>query len=99
MFKFNWQIPYWSESSSFIFNETLDKWIPEGWEDSALSEMIEIQNGFAFKSKDFKEEGIPVLKIKNVKFTKFDMIHPMFSAVGPSSSPPSPRSRQREPCG
>jgi type I restriction enzyme, S subunit len=53
--------------SSFEYNETLDKWIPEGWEDNTLGEMIQIQNGFAFKSKDFRSDGVPVLKIKNVK--------------------------------
>lgn len=29
--------------------------------------MIELSNGFAFKSKDFIKSGIPVIKIKNVK--------------------------------
>ena len=32
-----------------------------------LDEVVTLQNGYAFKSKDFLESGIPVIKIKNVK--------------------------------
>lgn len=38
------------------------EWIPHN-----LGELIEVQNGYAFKSKDFDDfNGIPVIKIKNV---------------------------------
>lgn len=37
------------------------------WRDIQLRDIVEIKNGFAFKSKDFVEDGIPVIKIKNVK--------------------------------
>ena len=33
----------------------------------ALSDIFDLQQGFAFKSKDFLPEGVPILKIKNVK--------------------------------
>ena len=36
----------------------------------ALKDVCEIVNGYAFKSKDFTDTGIPVLKIKNVKPNK-----------------------------
>ena len=39
----------------------------EEWEEYKLGELIELNNGFAFKSKDFVTSGIPVIKIKNVK--------------------------------
>ena len=32
-----------------------------------IGELFELVNGFAFKSKDFIDDGIPVIKIKNVK--------------------------------
>ena len=32
-----------------------------------LGEYIDILSGFAFKSKDFTDTGIPVIKIKNVQ--------------------------------
>lgn len=39
----------------------------EDWKEYTLGELIELINGFAFKSKDFVTSGIPVIKIKNVK--------------------------------
>lgn len=42
--------------------------IPRGWSVSKFGELADIQNGYAFKSKDWSEEGtIPVIKIGNVK--------------------------------
>jgi type I restriction enzyme S subunit len=41
--------------------------IPEGWEVKQLNEFVNFQNGYAFKSKDWEEEGIPVVKIGSVK--------------------------------
>ena len=35
-----------------------------------LGEIIDIQNGYGFKSSDFKDSGVPVLKIKNIKPNK-----------------------------
>jgi len=40
------------------------------WNNIQLGEIIEVKNGYAFKSKDFIEEGIPVIKTKNVKPNK-----------------------------
>lgn len=37
------------------------------WKEYRLGDLIELKNGFAFKSKDFIQSGIPVIKIKNVK--------------------------------
>lgn len=39
----------------------------EEWKEYNLGQLIELKNGVAFKSKEFIEEGIPVIKIKNVK--------------------------------
>lgn len=36
------------------------------WEDVRLGEYIDILSGYSFKSKDFIDSGIPVIKIKNV---------------------------------
>jgi type I restriction enzyme S subunit len=38
----------------------------ENWKTYKLGEVAEVQNGFAFKSKDMGETGIPVIKIKNI---------------------------------
>ena len=37
-----------------------------GYELKRLGDYIDILPGYAFKSKDFSETGIPVIKIKNV---------------------------------
>ena len=40
------------------------------WKKVRLGDVVEIVNGFAFKSKAFMLEGIPVIKIKNIKAGK-----------------------------
>jgi type I restriction enzyme S subunit len=48
--------------------ETLFRqWFVEEDNDDTISQLISIQNGYAFKSKDFRENGIHgVIKIKNI---------------------------------
>lgn len=41
--------------------------IMEEWKEYSLGQLIELKNGVAFKSSEFVNEGIPVIKIKNVK--------------------------------
>ncbi len=41
--------------------------VPEGWLRTQLSDFVSFQNGYAFKSRDWKEEGIPVVKIGSIK--------------------------------
>ena len=38
----------------------------ENWKTYKLGEVADVQNGFAFKSTELGEEGIPVIKIKNI---------------------------------
>ena len=42
--------------STFVFNETLNKWIPEGWEVNGLDNFISVKHGYAFKGEFFSEE-------------------------------------------
>ncbi len=41
--------------------------IPRGWSAGRLADRISFQGGFAFKSKDWQDEGVPVVKIGSVK--------------------------------
>lgn len=41
--------------------------IPKGWKTGELSDLADFQNGYAFKTKDWSDEGHPVVKIGNVK--------------------------------
>ena len=40
--------------------------IPVDWEFASLGKIVYLQGGFAFKSKDYKEEGLPLVRISNV---------------------------------
>jgi len=50
------------------------------YELTTLGEYISVQGGYAFKSKDFCNEGSPVLKIKNVRFGNIDFADCAFVA-------------------
>ena len=47
--------------------------LPEGWKMRRLGEVCSFQNGFAFKSKTFKEKGTPIIRIKNIKNEQVDL--------------------------
>ncbi len=40
--------------------------MPENWKTYKLGDIADVQNGYAFKSKDLGENGTPVIKIKNI---------------------------------
>ncbi|MGR6981469.1 restriction endonuclease subunit S [Testudinibacter sp. P27/CKL/0425] len=41
--------------------------VPRGWRVGTLSDICSMQNGYAFKSSEWKERGLPVIKIGSVK--------------------------------
>lgn len=41
--------------------------IPKGWEYQKLSNICKVIPGYAFKSNDWENEGVPVIRIKNIK--------------------------------
>jgi len=41
--------------------------LPKGWEVKKLGAVCEFQNGFAFKSKTYKESGLPIIRITNIQ--------------------------------
>jgi type I restriction enzyme S subunit len=52
----------------------LDREIPQKWRNGILSKLIEVQNGFAFKSDEFEEQGTtPIVKIKNITPPNIDL--------------------------
>src|SRR5690554_2523244 len=40
--------------------------VPEGWEIKALGRGLDLQGGFAFKSEQFRESGIPIVRISSI---------------------------------
>lgn len=47
--------------------------IPTDWELINLKEILEVEGGYAFKSKDYTKDGIPLIRISNVSFGKVEM--------------------------
>lgn len=41
--------------------------VPKGWGKTTLSEICEMQNGYAFKSSEWTDSGIPVIKIGSIQ--------------------------------
>lgn len=50
--------------SAFVASELGQ--IPEGWEVGTIGDLAKAKGGYAFKGKDFQENGNPVIKIKNI---------------------------------
>ena len=46
--------------------------IPEGWREVKLGEIIKFQGGFAFKTAEYKDGGVPLVRIGNVGKGYFD---------------------------
>lgn len=55
--------PYKSSGGKMVWNEELQKEIPEGWAFEPISNYIKINSGYAFKSKWWTYKGVPVIKI------------------------------------
>ena len=47
--------------------------IPEGWRVGNIGDMFGFQNGYAFESRDWQDQGVPVIKIGSVKPGFVDM--------------------------
>jgi type I restriction enzyme S subunit len=58
------------KTTAAIFPDVLveSEWgeIPEGWEVKKLKEICRVINGRAYKNTEFKEEGIPIVRIQNL---------------------------------
>jgi type I restriction enzyme S subunit len=47
--------------------------LPEGWFKGNVSDLCEVKSGYAFKSKDWQQQGNPVMKIKNITNNTVDI--------------------------
>lgn len=60
-------------------NQGSDNGLPKGWRMGILSEIMYVQNGYAFKSSDFIDEGENgILKIKNISNKVVDIVNVQF---------------------
>ena len=53
--------------------------VPEGWAWCRLGEVCSFLNGFAFNSKEFKNTGIPIIRISNIVYEKVDISNCVYS--------------------
>jgi len=54
--------------------------IPTGWAWCRLGEICSFLNGFAFNSKEFKNEGIPIIRISNIIREEIDISNCVYSS-------------------
>jgi type I restriction enzyme, S subunit len=47
--------------------------VPEGWKRGTIGQIARLRSGYAFKSKDWLEQGNPVIKIKNIDNGSIDL--------------------------
>ncbi len=47
--------------------------IPANWEIAPLKRIARVQGGFAFKSDQFTDEGVPVVRMSNLKYGTLDL--------------------------
>ena len=47
--------------------------VPEAWQVKELGDLIEIQSGNSFKSKNYVDEGIPLIRISNIQKGYLDL--------------------------
>ncbi len=51
----------------------MEKQLPKNWVETELGNYAMLKNGYAFKSNDFQAEGLPVVKISNIKDFKIEI--------------------------
>ena len=64
----NWQGKY--KEPEPVDESELEE-LPDGWCWVRIGTVLDVVSGNAFKSKDFQDEGVPVVKIANVSYGKF----------------------------
>ena len=62
-----------AETAALFPSSFDDDALPAGWANGKLGDFVEIQNGYAFKSEDWTDEGVPVVKIGSVKPSVIDL--------------------------
>ena len=55
-----------SDTAALFPNSFGDDGLPLGWHIAKIKEVCSVLGGYAFKSKEFVNEGMPVVKIKNI---------------------------------
>jgi len=59
--------PYKASGGPMTYNKNLKREIPEGWSNGTIGNFTLCTSGYAFKSSEWTQEGLPVVKIKNIQ--------------------------------
>ena len=57
--------PYQSSGGEMVYNDTLKRHIPKGWEVKSLGEHITIKRGLSYKSNEIQDTGIPFINLNS----------------------------------
>lgn len=57
--------PYKTSGGKMVWNDELNREIPEGWEVKLLGTEIEIQRGISYTSKEINGDGIPMISLNS----------------------------------
>jgi type I restriction enzyme S subunit len=77
--KMEGRAPYLAPDIWSLFPNRLDNdGKPEGWRIDRLGSFTELQNGYAFRSSDWQDDGVPVVKIGSVKPSVVDLTEVSF---------------------
>ena len=63
---------YKSSGGKMVYNEELEKEIPQGWISIALNKLINYKKGNAFKSVDYVLEGNPIVRVSDLTANSVD---------------------------
>src|SRR5690554_6231065 len=53
-------------AGKMVYNQELEKEIPEGWEVKSLGEVVNHKKGYAFKSDDYESDGISIIRVSDL---------------------------------
>lgn len=45
----------------------MEKKLPKGWVETEVGNILKLHNGYAFKSSEYSEKGIPIIRISDIK--------------------------------
>lgn len=65
--------PYKDNGGKMVWNEELEKDVPEGWEVTTIGNYANVKSGFAFKSAWWESKGVPVIKIGSINNNSIDI--------------------------
>lgn len=57
--------PYKTSGGKMVYNETLKREIPEGWEAAELGEHIKFERGISYRSNEILNNGVPMINLNS----------------------------------